>query len=62
MNFHFIWKAVYVETNEISGIYEQTIYGEDLTDAVNTWQSMHGGLWKDTHGTALEITSIKEMP
>ena len=62
MNFHFVWKAVNVKYNEIEGIYEQTVYGEDLTDAVKTWQTMHGDLWADEQGVALEITSIKEVP
>jgi hypothetical protein len=62
MDFYFVWKAVNVEHNEIQGIYEQRIYGEDLADAVKTWQIMHGGLWEDENGTAIEITSIKEVP
>lgn len=61
MDFYFVWKAVNVEHNEILGIYEQRIYGEDLTDAVKTWQTMHGDLWEDENGTAIEITSIKEV-
>lgn len=62
MNFYFVWKAVNVEHNEIEGIYEQKIYGEDLADAVKTWQTMHGDLWEDENGNVLEITSIKEVP
>lgn len=61
MNFHFVWKCVYVAENEIEGMYEQTIYGETLVDAVANFTAMHGDLWEDEQGRALEILSIKEV-
>lgn len=61
MNFDFVWKAIHVANNEIGGIYEQTIYGKDLADAVSNFTAMHGDLWEDENGYALEITSIKEV-
>ena len=62
MDFYFVWKTVNVEHNEIQGIYEQRIYGEDLADAVKTWQIMHGDLLEDENGNVIEITPIKEVP
>ena len=61
MNFHFVWKTVHVAHNEIGGIYEQTIYGENLSDATANFTAMHGDLWEDENGYRLEITSIKEV-
>ena len=61
MNFHFVWKCVYVDENEIEGMYEQTIYGETLVDATKNFVAMHGDLWEDEQGRALEILSIKEV-
>lgn len=61
MNFHFIWKAFDVATGETTGIYEQTIYGDNLTDAVSNFATMHGELSADEHGEALEIHSITEV-
>jgi len=61
MNFHFIWKAFDVATGEITGIYEQTIYGETLSDAAANFTTMHGELAEDIHGEALEIHNITEV-
>ena len=62
MNFFFNWTAIHVENQEIVAKYQQTIYGEDLADAVANFTAMHGGLWEDENGVALEITLIKEVP
>lgn len=62
MNFYFTWTAIHVETQEIEAKYQQTIYGEDLADAVANFTAMHGDLWEDEKGVALEITCIKEVP
>jgi hypothetical protein len=59
MNFHFVWKAVDINTNEIEGIYEQTIYGETLAKAVEVWESFHGGVGIDDNGCEYTITEIK---
>jgi len=61
MNFHFVWKAVNVVTGQIEGMYEQTIFGENITYAVLNWSSMHGELGADEDGIALEILGIKEV-
>lgn len=61
MNFHFIWKAFNVADGSTDAVYEQTVYGETLVDAMTTWSQMHGDLWEDVNGVALEITSIKEV-
>lgn len=61
MNFHFVWKAFNVVTGETEGVYEQTIYGETLTDAVANFTAMHGELSVDENDCALEILSIKEV-
>ena len=61
MNFDFVWKAVHVANNEIRGIYQQTVYGQTLVEAVQNWTAMHGDLWEDETGYALEITPIKEV-
>jgi hypothetical protein len=61
MNFDFVWKSVNVKHNEITGVYMQTIYGENLVDAVSNFTAMHGDLWEDENGNVLEITSIKEV-
>ena len=62
MNFHFVWKAFNVTTGETEGVYEQTIYGNGLADAVNTWTRFHGELSADENDCALEISSITEVP
>jgi hypothetical protein len=61
MNYHFIWKAFNVADRSTDAVYEQTIYGETLIDAVTTWSQMPGDLWEDVNGVAVEITSIKEV-
>lgn len=61
MNFHFVWKTYDAATGEIEGMYEQTIYGEDLTDAVSNFSAMHGELGEDSNGYAMDILSIKEV-
>ncbi len=61
MNFHFVWKAFNVVTGEIEGMYEQTIYGETLAEAITTFTTMHGELSVDEYDCALEILSIKEV-
>lgn len=62
MNFRFVWKAFNVVTGETEGVYEQTIYGNGLVDAVNTWTRFHGDLGEDEFRCAVEITSITEVP
>jgi len=62
MNFHFVWKSFETETASTTGMFEQTIYGETLVDAVSAFTAMHGDLWEDENGEALEILSIKEVP
>ncbi len=61
MNFHFVWKAVNVVTGRIEGMYEQTVFGENITYAVKNWSSLHGELGADEDGIALEILGIKEV-
>ena len=59
MNFHFVWKSFDVATGKTTGMFEHTIYGETLADAVFDWFSMHGDLQEDENGEALEILSVK---
>jgi hypothetical protein len=61
MNFHFVWKLTNAEHDEIMGMYEQTIYGETLAEAVTTFTTMHGDLWEDECGQVMEILSIKHV-
>lgn len=58
MNFHFVWKSFAVATGETTGMFEQTIFGDDLTEAVSNFTAMHGELSADEHGEALEIVGI----
>jgi hypothetical protein len=60
MNYRFAWKSFDVATGETTGMFEQTIYGKTLTDAVCNFSTMHGDLWEDQNGEALEILNIKE--
>jgi hypothetical protein len=60
MNFHFIWKCFDVVSGDTVGIFEQTVYGDSLVDAVNNWVCMHGELSVDEYDQAHEIISIKE--
>lgn len=61
MNFHFVWKGFNVVTGKTEGMYEQTIYGETLVEAVDNFTAMHGELSADENDCALEILSIKEV-
>ena len=58
MDFHSVWLAFEAVTGDIEGIYEQTIYGKTLAEAVAAFTTMHGELSVDTSGIAHEITSI----
>jgi hypothetical protein len=60
MNFRFIWKAFDVNTKATTAMYEQTIYGGDLVEAVYNWTCLHSGLSPDNWGNAFEIVSIRE--
>jgi len=62
MNFHFVWKSFAVVTGETTGMFEQTIYGETLADAVSTFTTMHGELSVDENGEAMEIVGITGVP
>lgn len=61
MNFQFSWKAFNVVTGQIEGMYNQIVFGENITQAVLNWSSMHGELCADEDGIALEILGIKEV-
>ena len=60
MNFRFIWKSFDVATGKTTGMFEQTIYGDDLPDAVSNFAAMHGELLADENGEAMEIVGITE--
>lgn len=61
MNFRFVWKSFNVVTGKTEGMYEQTIYGETLADAVANFTAMHGELSADENDCALEISGITEV-
>jgi hypothetical protein len=42
-------------------MYEQTVFGNDLVDAVYNWTCLHSGLSPDNWGNAFEIISLKEV-
>jgi hypothetical protein len=42
-------------------MYDQIVFGENITQAVLNWSSMHGELGADEDGIALEILGIKEV-
>ena len=62
MNFHFVWKSFDIATGATTGMFEQTIYGDDLTNAVSNFTTLHGELSADENGEALEIVGITEVP
>ena len=61
MNFQFSWKAFNVVTGQIEGMYNQIVFGENITQAVLNWSCMHGELGADEEGISLEILGIKEV-
>jgi hypothetical protein len=61
MNFHFVWKSFDVTTKATTAMYEQTVFGNDLVDAVYNWTCLHSGLSPDNWGNAFEIISLKEV-
>lgn len=60
-NFFFQWQAV-AATGVIEGVYEQTIYGDNLVAAVEQFTSYHGDLAPDTEGVCHVITNITWQP
>ena len=60
-NYYFKWEAISA-AGLCEGVYEQTIYGETLNEAVSQFASYHGGLEPDENGVCLVITCITWQP
>jgi hypothetical protein len=56
-NYHFVWKAIAID-GAIEGVYEQTIYGENLAAAIEQFTTFYGNLSPDENGVCLVITCI----
>lgn len=60
-NYFFQWQEVSA-AGICQGIYEQTIYGESLTNAIKYFEGFHGTLGPDENGYCLVITTISWTP
>jgi hypothetical protein len=60
-NYYFCWTAV-AACGTIEGKFEQTIYGETLTAAVEQFQFYHGAIGPNEDGVCLVINSIAWQP
>jgi hypothetical protein len=60
-NYYFTWTAV-AATGVCEGMYEQTIFGETLTEACEYFERHHGPLSPDENGVCLVITNIAWQP
>jgi hypothetical protein len=60
-NYRFEWTAVSA-AGVSEGVYEQTIYGESLTKAVEQFESFHGSIGPDEDGMCIIITCISWQP
>ncbi len=60
-NYFFQWEAISA-AGLCEGVYEQTIYAEDLNDAASTFVAHHGSLAPNEDGVCLVIKNITWQP